>query len=114
MKTAEEIIDIKTPIFYNTSPTSVGAAISINDACDACLEYADQFKPKWISVSDGLPEIDESDTWKKQQGHSKTVPVIEQGNLFFGWYNYQMNACQVVGRVGNIQVSKWFNLPDHE
>lgn len=111
VKTAEEIILSVIGIRLdagNLTPMDKGE-------CILCINEAiDQFKPKWVSVEDGLPEIDESDTWKKQQGHSKTVPVIEQGNLFFGWYNYQMNAWQVVGRVGNIQVSKWFNLPDHE
>lgn len=77
-------------------------------------EYADQFKQKWVSVEDGLPEIVETNEWKRTNGHSKTVPVIEQGNLYFGWYNYQLQQWQVSGRSGNIQVSKWFNLPDNE
>jgi hypothetical protein len=82
---------------------------------DTAMErFADQFKQKWISVEDGLPEIVETNEWEKTNGHSKTVPVIEQGNLYFGWYNYQLEVWQVLGRSGSIQVSKWFNLPDNE
>lgn len=74
-------------------------------------EFSDQFKPEWIPVTERLPEIDTDDEWRHKQGHSKIVPVIESDILNLGWYNHQFEGWQVNGRIGNIRVTDWFDLP---
>lgn len=78
---------------------------------EAMEKFADQEKPRWIPVSERLPEIDTSDEWKNKQSHSRTIPVIESGELNLGWYNHQFGDWQVNGRIGNIRVTEWFELP---
>lgn len=101
MKTFPEILKHKRIHYGETE-----AAIEF-----AAEEYADQFKPKWISGEERLPEVDESDEWRNKQGYSKVVPVIESGILNLGWYNHQLWDWQVNGRIGNIRVTEWFDLP---
>lgn len=43
--------------------------------------------------------------------HEIIVPVIEKGVLRLGFYNYPLGSWQVEGRIGNIQVTSWFDLP---
>lgn len=110
MKTVNDILE-----YYPATKTNLGfdGMWYKDEVIQIAEEYADQFKQKWISVTERLPEVDQSDEWRNKQGHSKVVPVIESGILNLGWYNYQFEGWQVNGRIGNIQVTEWFDLPLH-
>jgi hypothetical protein len=110
IKTAEEILSNYCTDFQD------GRTYSDSDIIDAMKEYADQFKQKWISVKDRLPEVKES-----------TGMVWENKDLvLIKWLNHDSIEIAVLTRIkrgiiweipnqGHAELSEvleWMQIPE--
>lgn len=56
MKTQREILRSKNCFSVECSDSFSEYSLSFEDAVEACDEYAEQFRPRWIPVSERLPK----------------------------------------------------------
>lgn len=85
MKTAEEIMQQAAENLgwqsFNSMLYCEESDVIENIVLDRIEQYADQFKPKWISVEGELPECNEHDESAYLQCNN------ELSGQFVGWYN---------------------------
>lgn len=87
MKTIEEIFEP----YIATDHPSIGRVINVDQAIALTEVVVDQFKPRWISAGDWLPELD-PDHWRTElpllvivDGFESSAYYTNSGWIFSGY-----------------------------
>jgi len=102
MKSAEEIREVhlyRHGMTTSSKDTQIGRKIH-DSAIGAMEEYADQFKPKWISVEDDLPEL------------ATFVICHKKNGLVLGLYYSADREFRYAEQIQRNQVTHWMPLPE--
>lgn len=103
MKTAEEILEEHFSYFHECLDTTIMAM----------EQYADQFKPKWVSVEERLPETD----------GELSDDVLISGRIFLygeyshigttiGWIDEKGTWGNIIPEKQKVFVTHWMPLPE--
>ena len=109
MKTAKEILQeilgvSKDELYMEDK---LNRHVPLDDVLDAMSVYADQFQPKWISMTDKLPPLD---TDVLMLNRNYTVPVYAVGfRMLYG-------SCEKIvvpePKNGYLNYTHWMKLPE--
>jgi len=111
MKTAENIVDQNFRSDYWLDRMMIINSAAKNIVIEAMEEYADQYKSKWISVTERLPETD------KHNESEEVLCYSELTRQFVGWYNSEKKEwCASVFTASNDEicsVTHWKHLDEN-